>query len=442
MRSSALLALALAIGACDRPIVDPAGPSFLEVSPDLSFVRLEADITLRLRLPQFEGAQEVTVDGTEAPFDPASDTYALPLTLNEGLNLLRVEITDDAGFVRRDTLAAVHLPLQQVSLVASTPGRARADAAAVPLPDGRVLISGGIDGDGQALGSATVLQPGGVQIESREVGLGVPRAGHTASVLPDGRILLLGGALTDRPASASEFVTTVEVVDPASLAVSRIETDDPPRRAGHTAQVLTVDNETYVYLYGGAVPAGSGTTVSGTVDVYRLGGVAEGAEAGAELTRLSPEGGAGGFARVTGHVQVPLLSRGALVLGRDEGDEPVALSLFWQQPGTAAFPFDLQAQSLPEAVGGRAGAAAVEVGNTLGGSSLVLVVGGETNIGLTGSLEVVAPGLGRSFRVPDTGLQVPRDGHTATILSNRRIVVSGGRSAAGTALTALEAFEF
>ncbi|MEM1118462.1 MAG: hypothetical protein AAF845_06700 [Bacteroidota bacterium] len=437
-----LLCLACATSACDRPLVEGTDPSLLEVSPDLSTVRLEPDLVLSLRAPGLEGALAVSVDGVRVPFDSLAGTYELPVTLVPGLNTLRVEVTDDAGFVRVDTLRAVHLPLRRVSLVSSSASVARAAAADVALADGRILLTGGADASDRAQAGATILLPGGVQIDAREVALGEPRAAHTASVLPDGRILLLGGALTDRPTTPNEFVRTVEIVDAAGTSVTRVETDTPPARAGHTAQVLTLDGETYVTLYGGIVPAGSGTTVSGTVDVYRLGG--GGLEEGetTELTRLSPEGGSGGFARVTGHTQVALNPQQATVLGRDADQNPIALSLFWSTPGTSVFPFTLLDDALPEAVGGRGRAAAVDVGAALGAPGLILVIGGETNIGRTGSMEVVVPSLGRAFRVPDVALQVPRADHTATILSTRRIVVSGGRSDTGDALTAIEAFEF
>lgn len=441
MRRSLVLLL-LVLAGCDRATVDPVGTDLLSAEPDLSAVRLEPDLALRLRPNGLGGALAVTVDGAPAPFDSLEGVYLYRTTLRAGLNALRIAVTDDAGFVRRDTLYAVHFPLRELSLVGSQVGTPRAGGAAAPLLDGRILITGGVGINGRALGTATVLQPGGAQIEARDTEMGTPRAGHTASVLPDGRVLLVGGALTDRPTSSGEFVQAVEVVDPGATSALPVAVDAPPRRAGHTAQVLTANGETYVYLYGGLVPAGSGTTVSGSVDIYRLDVIHRlGGDRETRLTRLTPEGGAGRGARVAQHVQVPLGPRQALVLGRAADDEAVALTFSWLAPTTATFPFDLSATPVPEA-GGREGAAAVDVGAVVGDPGLVLVLGGETNIGRTGSMEVVAPDIGRTFRVPDAlRLRTPRSGHTATILSNGRILVFGGRSESGAALSTLEAFE-
>lgn len=442
-RPLALLALALALGACDRPMVDAVGSDLLTAEPDLSAVRLDPDLTLRFRANGQEGALEVTVNGIPAPFDSLEGAYRFSTLLTPGLNAFRLDVTDDAGSVRRDTLYAVHLPLREVPLTSPQTGVPRTNAAATPLADGRILVTGGVGGTGEALESATLLQPDGVQIDARETRLGVARAGHTASVLPDGRVLLIGGALTDRPTFSGEFVRTVEVIDAGANLATRVAVDDPPARVGHTAQVFTLDGQTYVYLYGGLVPAGSGTTVSGTIDIYRLGSGPEAEPGGDGLIRLSPPGGAGAFARTAGHVQVPLGPREAAVLGRDVSNEPVALAFQWLTPPTSTFPFDLGAGQLPEAGGGRDEAAAVDLGAALGTDPLVLVIGGETNIGQTGSMLVVAPTIDRAFRVPDqVSLRTPRSGHTATILSNRRIVVFGGRSASGTALSTFEAFAF
>jgi hypothetical protein len=64
------------------------------------------------------------------------------------------------------------------------------------LPDGRVLVAGGVDpGTTSASPRSYLLSPvgAGFRVE-RGPDLQIPRAGHTASLLPDGRLALAGGA--------------------------------------------------------------------------------------------------------------------------------------------------------------------------------------------------------------------------------------------------------
>jgi hypothetical protein len=73
---------------------------------------------------------------------------------------------------------------------------ARRAPAAAPLPDGRVLIAGGSNGDfGETyLSSAEVFNPSTNTFTSAGIGaLGVNRTGAVAAPLPDGRVLVAGG---------------------------------------------------------------------------------------------------------------------------------------------------------------------------------------------------------------------------------------------------------
>ncbi len=105
------------------------------------------------------------------------------------------------------------------------------------LPDGRVLVLGGVSGDGEdsvilasteSFDPATgAFSPGGSLIEARK--------GHTATLLPDGRVLAIGGGSY----SGEEPVTlaSAELWDPVSEdfspAGSLIED-----RIGYTASLL------------------------------------------------------------------------------------------------------------------------------------------------------------------------------------------------------------
>lgn len=437
MRCLAALALVALLGGCDRARVDPGGVTLLAADPDLSTVRLDPKLDLRLTPAGIGGRIDVAVNGETLPFDSTEGAFVLRTTLGVGLNPFRLAVTDDEGTVRRDTLFAVHLPLRPVSLVAPQVSVARVGAAAVVVANGQIAVTGGADETGRALASVTLLDPSGSRIGERSAPLLAPRAGHTASVLASGQVLLLGGATAARPSGPGDFVRTAELLDPNGLTSALIGVDGDVARAGHTAHVLNDGQDTYVYLFGGRVPAGSGTVVTGTVDVYRLEATPE-----LKLVRISPPGGAGAFARLADHVQAPLGPRRAAVLGRTSEGDPAAVLFEWFVPGTTVFPFEMRSRALPEAAVGRTGAAAVDLSAVTQGDRLALLLGGEGEDGPLGTMEVVAPDIGRRFPVPhEVGLAVPRSGHTATILPGGRIVVSGGRSASGTALLTLEAFQ-
>ena len=75
-------------------------------------------------------------------------------------------------------------------------GTARFEAAAAPLPDGRVLVAGGnyYDGATHYLRSAETYDPATNPFSSAGIGaMGTARKGPGAAPLPDGRVLVAGG---------------------------------------------------------------------------------------------------------------------------------------------------------------------------------------------------------------------------------------------------------
>ena len=69
---------------------------------------------------------------------------------------------------------------------------ARGHAAAVLLPDGKVLVAGGVDAAGQPLASAEVYDPD-TGLFSPGAAMGLGRGHLTATALPDGTVLVVGG---------------------------------------------------------------------------------------------------------------------------------------------------------------------------------------------------------------------------------------------------------
>ncbi len=78
------------------------------------------------------------------------------------------------------------------------------------LPDGRVLVVGGMDVDDHTLASAEIWDPATGSFEPTG-SLAEGRDFHTATLLPDGRVLIVGGRGGLHPA---------EVWDPATGSFS------------------------------------------------------------------------------------------------------------------------------------------------------------------------------------------------------------------------------
>lgn len=113
---------------------------------------------------------------------------------------------------------------------------ARQEQTTTLLWDGRVLVVGGRDADGEPLRSGEIYDP--------QQGTWAPiapmstaRYGHTASVLLDGRVLVTGGSECRRTCSERDSLATAEVYDPASDIWVQTTNMRVPRRE-HAAAVL------------------------------------------------------------------------------------------------------------------------------------------------------------------------------------------------------------
>src|SRR5262249_50283735 len=107
---------------------------------------------------------------------------------------------------------------------------ARFAHAATLLPNGQVLVAGGLDGSGAVLASAELYDPStGTWTATGSLATG--RFLHTATLLPNGKVLVAGGQAPSSTASATLY-------DPASgtwTATGSLSV----ARAGHTATLLS-----------------------------------------------------------------------------------------------------------------------------------------------------------------------------------------------------------
>jgi len=96
----------------------------------------------------------------------------------------------DANHVPLDTIEAVDVGYSTSQVIArlQTP---RAEATATVLPDGSILLVGGIGPDGAPLADAELFNP--ITRSTEQIDLQYSRHGHSATLLPDGRVLIAGG---------------------------------------------------------------------------------------------------------------------------------------------------------------------------------------------------------------------------------------------------------
>jgi len=116
--------------------------------------------------------------------------------------------------------------------VAGSLGEGRVGQTATLLPDGRVLVVGGLSERSGALKSAELWDPS-ARTFAPAGSLATARISHTATLLGDGRVLIVGG---DGP--EGEPVPAAEIWDPATRSFSAAASTVVGRGSGHTATRL------------------------------------------------------------------------------------------------------------------------------------------------------------------------------------------------------------
>lgn len=101
------------------------------------------------------------------------------------------------------------------------------------LPDGKVLVTGGLDSYGTALASAEIYDPATERFINAG-NLNSKRAGHSATLLPNGKVLIAGGAYSQND---WETLSSAELYDPSTGRFT--QTDSlKTARMGHEATLL------------------------------------------------------------------------------------------------------------------------------------------------------------------------------------------------------------
>jgi hypothetical protein len=280
--------------------------------------------------------------------------------------------------------------------------------------------------------------------------LSQPRAFHSATLLDDGSVLVAGGTssmwLPESTAPPTQVLRTAERLDGSSLTFASGPVEMTSARIGHTATLLPSGN---VLIAGGS----DGTGLAKIVEVYRP--VERAFLKQAEelnpprawhASALTDRGAA--FVGGVDAARKPLQSSEAFdpgvgTMGSFPGlntarrafsltrfsDGTLLVTGGYDAAGNALKTTELRSPGSPMwEVGPSLTYARAHHSATLLDDGTVLIVGGLTATGVeTGAIERYDP-ASRSFKlVPETdSLKLARWGHTATLLSDGRVLVVGG----------------
>src|SRR4030095_6785650 len=119
----------------------------------------------------------------------------------------------------------------------------RTGHTATALSDGRVLITGGHDADGNIVAVSEIFDPE-TQSSTASASLNTARFDHTATRLADGRVLVAGGTGANSPLSSAE------IFDPAN-AEAGFQAVGQAMTAARTRHSATLLNNGNVLIAGG-----------------------------------------------------------------------------------------------------------------------------------------------------------------------------------------------
>ncbi len=277
---------------------------------------------------------------------------------------------------------------------------ARTRHGATLLNNGTVLIAGGVDANGDALDSAEIYDPKSDTFTTLANHMTTARSDFGAVLLEGGQVLLVGG--TD---SQSNTLASAELYDPASMSFT--ETSAPMNfdRADPVATLVATGE---VLVTGGLDSKLKNLPTSDIYDPQR---------------QIFFVGGQMSSGRVE-HFAVPLPSGQVLVGGGYTNflNAPTA-SVDLYDPIRASF----RATGEPMHIG------RAHPNGALLANGKILIVGGVDNQGTLSGLpladgELYDPVLD-SFTMTG-GLNAPRTGHTATLLSSGKVLIVGGANGA------------
>jgi len=294
---------------------------------------------------------------------------------------------DYTDFTTRFAGAELYDPAAGTWSAAGAPATGRNNHAATLLPNGAVLITGGLAADVTFLAGTALYQPSGTWITAGP--LAAARSAHTATLLPGGKVLVAGGSNGSNIASA-------ELFDPATPAASYTSDTMSVAHYLHTATLLPGGK---VLVAGGIVSSVNSLPIR-TAEIY---------DPAADDWNPATQLLTGRF----NHTATLLPNGRVLVAGGFNGAIPLATAEIYD-PAT-----DFWVATTNNMSAGRESATA-----TLLPNGKVLVAGGGTAGIYTRSADLYDPATG-SWTATGS-LVTGRSAHTATLLPDGRVLVAGG----------------
>jgi len=358
----------------------PTFPITLQVRDSLGQESVPQDFTIQIALHGFSATGSM---GTARLEHTATVLSSGKVLVVGGIDIASSEMFD---------------PASGTFTTGNTMGTSRARHTATLLKSGKVLIAGGMQINNQApqtLASAELFDPTTGMFTPTNGNMIDARAYHTATLLDDGRVLLTGGV-----GNSGVFVMTAELFDPTTETFS-LTGKMEVARAGHTATLL---NNGKVLVAGG----GNGNGDFTTAEIF-------------DPSTMSFAPTAGSMETARGGHTATLLKDGTVLLAG--GSSNASAELF--DPNTSTFmPTAGNMETLRE-----------NHTATLLNDGTVLIAGGDVccrtvdrkpvPISIT-SAELYAP-ASKTFS-PTGSLQNSRFFHTASLLNDRTVLVTGGVS--------------
>ncbi|GEM_PF-461504 len=297
----------------------------------------------------------------------------------------------------------------------------RAEHTATLLPNGKVLIAGGFwDCNSEHLKSADLYDPA-TNAFTPTGDMGTGRMRHTATLLANGKVLIAGGNII------SGSTKTAELYDP-STGVFTATGSMVTARYGHTATLLPNGK----VLIAGGIDDTSTIASTYTAELY------------------DPNSGTFTASNATTYYKTArdshiatLLPNGKVLVAEGENYanntySSIFSALLYDPPTDD---YQLVGCCNPQNNGGRIGAT-----STLLPDGRVLIIGGLNENGRLTTAEVYDPAMDMSLPVADhdtansSTLLAARQSHTATLLPDGTVLITGGISTGGTKLKSAEFF--
>jgi hypothetical protein len=274
------------------------------------------------------------------------------------------------------------------------------------LGNGKVLIAGGVaqvTGGFASTNSAELYDPATgtfTPISS----MTSPRDSHTATLLPTGKVLIAGGLLTAVNGNKT-FLNSAELFDPATASFTAVAAMSSPRQL-HTATVL---GNGKVLIAGG-----DASSSNGTLNTAELFDPATGTFILLSNTMSALR---------SGHTTTLLPNGKVLFAGGYKLEGPFAIGT-----NTAEL-FDPASQSFTALAPATMTSVRYEHTATLLVNGKVLIAGGNTGsstgIAVSNTAELFDPTSG-TFAAITAPMTSPRTSHTATLLANGKVLIAGG----------------